>query len=140
MFAAASSVRLSSWLSPHGLLDVYRDVHCERQCICQRQCIWTAVKLELLQTYCHLHLQARTSSLSQYCVRVWVRHWELLQGRKFERVFSGNGADEDIVVGSARAYVSALNKLISYQSASKQVSAGQEAGNGVPQQQQQVPA
>lgn len=61
------------------------------------------------------------------------------QGRKFERVFSGNGADEDVVVGSARAYVSALNKLISYQSASKQVSAGQGAGNGVPQQ-QQVPA
>lgn len=46
----------------------------------------------------------------------------LAQGRRFERVFSGNGADEDIVVGSARAYVSALNKLISFYSASSQVS------------------
>ena len=64
----------------------------------------------------------------------------LLQGRKFERVFSGNGADEDIVVGSARAYVSALNKLISYQSAIKQVSAGQGSGNGASQLQQQQPS
>ena len=58
----------------------------------------------------------------------------LLQGRRFERVFSGNGADEDIVVGSARAYVSALNKLISFYSASSQVSGQQQ--NGVQQQQQ----
>ena len=58
----------------------------------------------------------------------------LIQGRQFERVFSGQGADEDIVVGSARAYVSALNKLISYYSASKQVSAGQESANGVPKE------
>lgn len=49
-----------------------------------------------------------------------------MQGRRFERVFSGNGADEDIVVGSARAYVSALNKLISFYSASNQVSGQQE--------------
>ena len=54
----------------------------------------------------------------------------VLQGRQFQRVFSGNGADEDVVVGSARAYISALNKLISYSSASNQVSSGQEAGNG----------
>lgn len=59
-----------------------------------------------------------------------------LQGRRFERVFSGNGADEDVVVGSARAYVSALNKLISYQSASNQMSTGQESGNGLHKQQE----
>jgi 2-isopropylmalate synthase len=35
-----------------------------------------------------------------------------------QRNFSGMGADEDIVVASARAYVSALNKLISFLSAS----------------------
>ncbi|DBA86569.1 hypothetical protein WJX77_010262 [Trebouxia sp. C0004] len=57
------------------------------------------------------------------------------QGRQFQRVFSGNGADEDVVVGSARAYISALNKLISYNSASNQVSSGQEAGNGAHAQQ-----
>lgn len=64
----------------------------------------------------------------------------VLQGRQFERVFSGQGADEDVVVGSARAYVSALNKLISYYSASKQVSAGHAATNGVPTEaEQRVP-
>jgi 2-isopropylmalate synthase len=31
-----------------------------------------------------------------------------------KRGFSGSGADEDIVVASARAYVSALNKMISW--------------------------
>lgn len=31
-----------------------------------------------------------------------------------QRSFSGSGADEDIVVSSARAYVSALNKMIPY--------------------------
>eukprot|EP01024_Parvocaulis_polyphysoides_P023093 TRINITY_DN2136_c0_g1_i4.p1 TRINITY_DN2136_c0_g1~~TRINITY_DN2136_c0_g1_i4.p1 ORF type:complete len:377 (-),score=52.01 TRINITY_DN2136_c0_g1_i4:232-1362(-) len=31
-----------------------------------------------------------------------------------ERTFSGSGADEDIVVSSARAYISALNKMISF--------------------------
>ena len=36
------------------------------------------------------------------------------QGRSYERSFSGSGADEDIVVSSARAYVSALNKMIVY--------------------------
>lgn len=58
-----------------------------------------------------------------------------MQGRQFERVFSGNGADEDVVVGSARAYISALNKLISYHSASKQMSGRQESQNGVRDQQ-----
>lgn len=31
-----------------------------------------------------------------------------------QRSFSGSGADEDIVVSSARAYVSALNKMIPF--------------------------
>ena len=65
-----------------------------------------------------------------------LRQASVLQGRRFERVFSGNGADEDVVVGSARAYVSALNKLISYQSASNQMSTGQESGNGLHKQQE----
>ncbi|KAL4429865.1 hypothetical protein ABPG77_010982 [Micractinium sp. CCAP 211/92] len=39
------------------------------------------------------------------------------KGGKTQRSFSGSGADEDIVVSSARAYVSALNKMISYISA-----------------------
>eukprot|EP00210_Caulerpa_lentillifera_P001480 g1420.t1 len=38
------------------------------------------------------------------------------QGRKYQRTFSGNGADTDIVVSSVRAYISALNKLISFAS------------------------
>lgn len=32
------------------------------------------------------------------------------QGRLAERRFHGSGADEDIIMSSARAYVSALNK------------------------------
>lgn len=36
------------------------------------------------------------------------------QGRQYQRTFSGTGADGDIVVSSARAYVSALNKLIGF--------------------------
>ena len=39
---------------------------------------------------------------------------------KYQRSFSGSGADGDIVVASARAYVSALNKLIAVVSASQQ--------------------
>lgn len=35
-------------------------------------------------------------------------------GGKVQRLFSGSGADEDIVVASARAYVSALNKMIGW--------------------------
>ncbi len=31
-----------------------------------------------------------------------------------QRGFSGSGADDDIVVASARAYISALNKMISW--------------------------
>ncbi len=37
-----------------------------------------------------------------------------MQGRKAQRTFSGSGADEDIVVSSARAYVSGLNKLVAF--------------------------
>lgn len=36
------------------------------------------------------------------------------QGREFKRTFTGMGADEDIVVSSARSYVSALNKMIAF--------------------------
>ena len=36
------------------------------------------------------------------------------QGRTYDRTFSGQGADDDIVVASTRAYVTALNKAIVY--------------------------
>ncbi|GMH43765.1 hypothetical protein BSKO_11699 [Bryopsis sp. KO-2023] len=41
------------------------------------------------------------------------------QGGEYKRSFSGNGADGDIVVSSARAYVSALNKLIGFLSSQR---------------------
>ncbi|KAK9842718.1 hypothetical protein WJX74_001303 [Apatococcus lobatus] len=41
------------------------------------------------------------------------------QGRQSQRTFSGSGADEDIVVASARAYVSGLNKLVAVMKAPK---------------------
>ena len=37
-----------------------------------------------------------------------------MQGNTHQRTFSGNGADDDIVVSSVRAYVSAMNKLIAF--------------------------
>ena len=43
------------------------------------------------------------------------------QGRVTQRSYSGTGADEDIVVSSARAYVSALNKMIGYLNTQPQV-------------------
>jgi 2-isopropylmalate synthase len=54
---------------------------------------------------------------------------ELPQGgmRPTERRFTGSGADEDIVVSSARAYISALNKAIAYVAARKQISAIRKA-------------
>lgn len=42
-----------------------------------------------------------------------------VQGHTHIRAFSGTGADNDIVVSSVRAYVSALNKLISFVSKSE---------------------
>lgn len=42
-----------------------------------------------------------------------------VQGGSQQRSFSGSGANEDIVVASARAYVSALNKLIAFMAASQ---------------------
>lgn len=42
-----------------------------------------------------------------------------MQGPKTQRVFTGSGADEDIVVGSARGYISALNKLIGFLSVAR---------------------
>ena len=41
------------------------------------------------------------------------------QGGQTARTFSGSGANEDIVVASVRAYVSALNRLIAYVSANQ---------------------
>eukprot|EP00878_Enallax_costatus_P017868 GHUV01018778.1.p1 GENE.GHUV01018778.1~~GHUV01018778.1.p1 ORF type:complete len:335 (+),score=73.58 GHUV01018778.1:405-1409(+) len=39
---------------------------------------------------------------------------ETYRGAKVQRTFTGQGADEDLVVASARAYLSALNKLIKW--------------------------
>ncbi|KDD71426.1 hypothetical protein H632_c5055p0 [Helicosporidium sp. ATCC 50920] len=44
----------------------------------------------------------------------------LAQGEQRVRSFSGMGADEDIVVSAARAYVAALNKMVSYLSAQEE--------------------
>ncbi|KAL4427300.1 hypothetical protein ABPG77_003209 [Micractinium sp. CCAP 211/92] len=59
------------------------------------------------------------------------------QGRLAERRFHGSGADEDIIMSSARAYISALNKAIAYLAAKKQIStlrkaAGPAADETVP--------
>lgn len=43
-----------------------------------------------------------------------------MQGKTQQRTFSGNGADDDIVVSSVRAYVSAMNKLIAFVSKNEQ--------------------
>jgi 2-isopropylmalate synthase len=51
------------------------------------------------------------------------------QSRKVQRSFSGGGADEDIVVASVRAYVTALNKMISWMAANKGGN-GSKAGSG----------
>jgi 2-isopropylmalate synthase len=56
------------------------------------------------------------------------------KGGRTQRTFSGSGADEDIVTSSARAYVSAMNKMIAFISAksaavgesSDEVAAGEE--------------
>jgi len=49
-------------------------------------------------------------------------------GGKVQRLFSGSGADEDIVVASARAYVSALNKMIGWMGAAGAAAAPAAAG------------
>jgi 2-isopropylmalate synthase len=54
------------------------------------------------------------------------------RGGKVQRTFSGSGAHEDIVVASARAYVSALNRLIARVGADGGGGAG-GAGGGVQQ-------
>ncbi|KAG7667065.1 hypothetical protein Ndes2526B_g04445 [Nannochloris sp. 'desiccata'] len=51
------------------------------------------------------------------------------RGGKTQRFYSGSGADEDIVVSSARAYVSALNKMIAYLSVQESAEFA-AAGNG----------
>jgi len=49
-------------------------------------------------------------------------------GGKVQRLFSGSGADEDIVVASARAYVSALNKMIGWMGAAGAGAGAKDAG------------
>lgn len=43
-----------------------------------------------------------------------------------ERTFSGSGADEDIVVSSARAYISAVNKLLGFRDSAAAMASRQE--------------
>ncbi|KAL4440208.1 hypothetical protein ABPG75_003209 [Micractinium tetrahymenae] len=72
------------------------------------------------------------------CTRVTVKPVEeelgperlvaLTQGHAAERRFHGSGADEDIIMSSARAYISALNKAIAYLAAKKQISTLRKAG------------
>ena len=50
-----------------------------------------------------------------------------MQGGSTQRSFSGSGANEDIVVASARAYVSALNKLIAFMAAGQRAAAASTA-------------
>jgi len=50
-----------------------------------------------------------------------------LQGSTFLRTFSGTGADDDIVVSSVRAYVSAMNKMIAFVSKAEKRAAHQQA-------------
>lgn len=49
-----------------------------------------------------------------------------------QRSFSGNGANQDIVVASARAYVSALNKLIAFVSASQRAADAADPAEDAP--------
>jgi 2-isopropylmalate synthase len=49
------------------------------------------------------------------------------RGVKTQRSYSGSGADEDIVTASARAYVSALNKMIAYLGAQERAAAAEGA-------------
>ena len=53
------------------------------------------------------------------------------QGGKTQRSYSGSGAHEDIVVSSARAYVSALNKMIAYLSAQEKAAEVAASGSSV---------
>ncbi|EIE24334.1 2-isopropylmalate synthase [Coccomyxa subellipsoidea C-169] len=60
------------------------------------------------------------------------------QGGSTQRSFSGSGANEDIVVASARAYVSALNKLIAFMAASQRA-AGAAAANALADEPEMAP-
>ena len=50
-------------------------------------------------------------------------------GDEFERQFSGTGSDTDIVVSSARAYVQALNKMLSWNMRRKEQQIGSDSNN-----------
>lgn len=52
------------------------------------------------------------------------------QGRIYQRTFNGTGADEDVVVSSARAYVSALNKVIGFMSGKQQAANVMQSSDG----------
>ena len=55
----------------------------------------------------------------------------IMQGPKQQRSFTGTGTDDDIIVASARGYVSALNKLIGFiASANKRPVAEQSMDGG----------
>ena len=56
-----------------------------------------------------------------------------VQGPKQQRTFTGTGADDDIVVASARGYVSALNKLIGFISSSNRLSAAERSMDSIAQ-------
>ena len=49
-------------------------------------------------------------------------------GLRRDRTFSGSGSDTDIVTSSARAYISALNKLLQWTIRQKQISAAKDEG------------
>ncbi len=75
--------------------------------------------------------------------RAWCRALKKLfdcvvQGGSTQRSFSGSGANEDIVVASARAYVSALNKLIAFMAASQRA-AGAAAANALADEPEMAP-
>lgn len=64
----------------------------------------------------------------------------MLQGYSQVRTFSATGADDDIVVSSVRAYVSAMNRLIAYVAKSQQrASQEQTIEDGMVAQQEASP-
>ena len=54
----------------------------------------------------------------------------MAQGPRQQRTFTGTGADEDIVVASARGYISALNKLIAFIGAANKQAEALESADG----------
>ena len=67
-------------------------------------CLLAAFLLHLLPADFRLRLLA--------CLPAWCCLLACLQGGKTQRTFSGSGADEDIVVSSARAYVRCVDAAV----------------------------